>query len=112
MYNDLLKFLSDEDDFFIEAEAKPDRMTSFINDYNKSYSPQITLYSDGIIILQDDANKRGLELRLYVRSCPPTNVKSLGFTHNNAYRSDYSYRLNKNQIVEFLFKYGCRIGVN
>ncbi|MBR1858804.1 MAG: hypothetical protein IJ797_04845 [Selenomonadaceae bacterium] len=112
MYNDLLKFLSDEDNFFIEAEAKPDRMTSFINDYNKSYSPQITLYSDGIILLQDDANKRGLELRLYVRSCPPTNVKSLGFTHNNAYRSDYSYRLNDNKIIKSLLSDGYRIGLN
>lgn len=112
MYNDLLNFLKSEIDFFIEAEAKKDRMMNFIQNYNASYSSAITLSSNGVILLQDDANKWGLELRVYVRSCPPATVKSLGFTHNNAYRDNYSYRLNNNQIVEFLFSKGYRIGIN
>ena len=41
-----------------------------------------------------------------------SNVKKLGFTHNNAYRNDFSYRLNNNDIVNYLFGLGYRIGYN
>ena len=108
----LQNFLSGERQFFIEAEAKNSRMQNFIQDYNQHYSPSINAHSDGIVLLQDDANKWGLELRLYVKSCPPDNVKRLGFTHNNAYRGDYSYRLNDKDAIYYLFDHGCRIGLN
>lgn len=112
MINELLNFLRDEPEFFIEAEAKPSRMNNFINDYNNRYGEALSFNDNGIILLQDDADKRGLELRLYVRNCPPPSVKSLGFTRNNAYRGDYSYRLNNNDIIKTLFDNGYRIGVN
>ena len=47
-----------------------------------------------------------------VRACPPANIKRLGFTHNDAYRNDFSYRLNDNDILEYLFDHGYRIGFN
>ena len=111
MYTELLRFLETEE-FFIEAEAKPGRMRNFIAQYNETYIEDLRIDDDGIILLQEDANKWGLELRLYVRSCPPLNVRNLGFTHNDAYRNDYSYRLNDNDVVNYLFERGYRIGIN
>lgn len=111
MYTDLLKFLRTED-VFIEAEARPSSMRNFIDKYNSSYGETLSINDDGIILLQEDANKWGLELRLYVTNCPPANVKCLGFTHNEAYRNNFSYRLNNNEIVKYLFDQGYRIGMN
>ena len=51
------------DHVFIEAEGKPSMLNNFITTYNSSYSPSITLQTDGIICLEEDANKWGLELR-------------------------------------------------
>lgn len=96
---------------FIEAEAKPGRMDGFISQYNRSYSPSISLRSDGIIVLQEDANKWGLELRVYLNSKlgAPSGIR---ITHNDAYRGDYSYRINDNDLVMELFDKGYVIGQN
>lgn len=109
---ELLDFLSAEDGFFIEAEAKPNRIQKFILEYNGRYGDNINTESDGIIVLQPNANKYGLELRLYVKSCPPDEIMRYGFTKSNDYNPEYSYRLNNNQIIKELFEQGCRIGVN
>ncbi len=111
MYEELVEFLSTEE-CFIEAEGKMSSINNFIDRYNRAFGTTLRSNDDGIILLQDDANKWGLELRLYVRSCPPINVKRFGFTHNNAYRNDFTYRLNNNDIVNFLFDIGYRIGFN
>lgn len=108
MYRELLDFLRNNE-FFIEAEAKPSTMRNFVNDYNERYNEDLSFQDDGMIILQEDANKWGLELRLYVYNRPPQN---LGFTHNDAYRDNYSYRLNDNNAIKFLFEQGYRIGIN
>lgn len=111
MYTDLLNFLRDEE-CFIEAEAKPTRMRNFIDNYNTKYGENLLITDGGLILLQENADKRGLELRLYVRNCPPPNIKSLGFARNNAYRNEFGYRINSNRIVEYLFDHGYRIGMN
>ena len=111
MYEELVEFLSAEE-CFIEAEGKMSSINNFIDRYNSAFGTTLRSNDDGIILLQDDANKWGLELRLYVRSCPPINVKRLGFSHNDAYRNDFTYRLNNNDIVNFLFDIGYRIGFN
>lgn len=111
MYEELVDFLS-ANECFIEAEGKYSPINNFIITYNGRFGTTLTTNSDGIILLQSDANKWGLELRLYVRTCPPSSVKSLGFTHNNAYRNDFTYRLNNNDIVNYLFNIGYRIGFN
>lgn len=108
---ELLEFLRHEE-CFIEAEGKTGRLNNFITDYNLTYHQHLSINDNGIIHLQDNANKWGLELRLYVRNRPPENVRRLGFTHNNAYRDDFSYRLNDNEIVMRLFDEGYRIGLN
>lgn len=111
MYRELLDFLRNEE-FFIEAEARPSRMRNFVDNYNSTYNQNLSFNDDGMIILQKNANKWGLELRLYVYTRPPQNVYQLGFTHNDAYRDNFSYRLNDNNAVEFLFEQGFRIGLN
>ena len=111
MYEELIDFLRNEE-CFIEAEGKYSALNNFICNYNTNFNTNLTINDDGIIFLKDDANKWGLELRLYVRNCPPNNVKQLGFTHNDAYRNDFSYRLNNNDIVNYLFNVGYRIGFN
>lgn len=115
MLNRILNFLNDIKQnggtFFIEAEAKPGIMTTFINDYNQTHTPAITLNSEGIIVLQKDANKWALELRLYVPVAPPADIAHL-FGRNTVYKAEYSYRLNDNRIIRELFNNGCRIGLN
>lgn len=111
MYRELLDYLRNEE-FFIEAEARPTRMQHFIDEYNNAYDEDLTLQDNGLIVLQENANKWGLELRLYVCSRPPQNVYQLGFTHNDAYRDNFSYRLNDNEVVNYLFEHGYRIGLN
>ncbi len=98
-------------DFFIEAEAKLGTMTTFINDYNQTHTPAITKYSDGIIVLREDANKWGLELRLYTPVAPPAVIAHL-FGRNRVYKTKYLYRLNDNRLIRELFNNGCRIGLN
>lgn len=96
---------------FIEAEGKPNRINSFIRDYNSRYLPLVNVNTSGIIQLQEDANKWGLELRLYlydVNGIPD----SIEFTENRKYRNEYPYRINDVEIIRELFELGYRIGAN
>ncbi len=115
MLDEILDFLDDikrsGGDFFIEAEAAPKTMQSFIDSYNAVQSPAITMDSDGIIPLKPDVNKWGLELRLYVNAVPPAGIRHL-FSRNRTYKTEYAYRLNDNDIVWALFRNGCKIGIN
>ena len=93
---------------FIEAEGRPSRLKKFYGEYNRLYTPSINGYSDGIIVLEEDANKWGLELRLYLQEKPTfVNV-----TKNKVYRSEYPYRINDVAIIKEMFKLGYRIGLN
>lgn len=111
MYNDLLEFL-DNEKCFIEAEARPDKMQIFLNEYNNAFGEALTLKTNGLIVLQSDANKWAVELRLYVNNCPNNIRAQYGFTGNRAYRPKYSFRMNNNTIIKQLFNYGYRIGLN
>ena len=93
---------------FIEAEAKPSRLRNFYREYNAKYSPSINDYSDGVIVLENDADKWGLELRLYLHN-KPTCIHA---TRNTVYRGDYSYRINDVAIIHDMFDLGYRIGLN
>ena len=64
--------------------------------------------SDGIIVLEEDANKWGLELRLYLHHSPAC----IHATKNRAYRNDYEYRINDVDVIWELFEMGYRIGKN
>lgn len=95
-------------DVFIEAEAKPSRLRSFFDDYNSKYSPSINASTDGIIVLGENVDKWGLELRLYLHSCP----EFIQSTKNTVYRPEYSYRINDVTVIKEMFDLGYRIGIN
>ena len=96
------------DSIFIEAEGKPSRLKNFYNEYNSTYTPSIDNDSDGIIVLEEDANKWGLELRLYLHEKP----SFVDVTKNKVYRSEYPYRINDVAIIKEMFELGYRIGRN
>lgn len=105
----LANFIQNNDsNIFIEAEGRPSRLTSFFSEYNSKYDPIIDWDTDGIIVLDEDANKWGLELRLYLHVMPDC-IES---THNTVYRSEYSYRVNNKDVIGELFDLGYRIGLN
>lgn len=95
-------------DVFIEAEGKPSRLKKFYFDYNSKYSPIIGDDTDGIIVLDEDANKWGLELRLYLHNRP----SFIQTTRNTVYRSEYMYRINDVAVIKEMFELGYRIGRN
>lgn len=104
-------FKSTRQTVFIEAEAKESRMRNFIAEYNSRLSENLNISDEGIISLDDDANKWGLELRCYFndRNGFPSGVQ---ITSNRAYRSEYPYRFNDVDVIWELFDLGYRIGIN
>lgn len=99
---------SNESDVFIEVEGRPITLEHFFEQYNSHYSPHIDERTDGVIALEEGANKWGLELRLYMHHNPDT----LRVSRTSTYRGEYPYRLNDRLIIEELFQYGYRIGLN
>lgn len=117
LYNNFLFYLKNlkinSKNFFIEAEGKYNRLINFINEYNIYSTIKIDIYSDGFIILDDDANKYGLELRLYLEDKPPDDILNYyNFKLNNNYRNNYKYRMNNNNVIIRLLMDGFYIGLN
>lgn len=107
--HDLDKFIKTTgDNVFIEAEARPSRLRNFYDEYNSKYGPSINNSTNGIIVLEEDANKWGLELRLYLHG----NPSCISATRNQVYRSEYAYRINDVNIIRDMFDLGYRIGIN
>jgi len=106
---ELDKFIkSSRDNVFIEAEGRPSRLRNFYSEYNSMYSPAINDSTDGIIVLDEDANKWGLELRLYLHD----NPSCICATRNKVYRSEYAYRINDVDVISDMFNMGYHIGLN
>ena len=106
---DLDEFIKNSrDNVFIEAEGKPSRLKKFYTEYNEMYSPSINNNTNGIIVLEEDADKWGLELRLYLHHRP----NCIGVTRNRVYRSEYEYRINDINVIRDMFELGYRIGLN
>ncbi|WP_461487610.1 hypothetical protein [Phascolarctobacterium succinatutens] len=98
---------SNNDTVFIEAEGKYDKLVNFIRSYNSQYGCNVNMETDGIMLL-GDVDKWGVELRLYLNHRPDF----LPVTSNRAYRSEYPYRINDNNLIREMFDIGYRIGVN
>lgn len=75
-------------------------------------SPSISITSDGIIEMKNNKNKWGLELRLYVDTCPDEIKNTFGFNRNKHFRTEYNFRMNNNEVIYALFDHGFRIGLN
>ena len=107
--NRLANYLRKNDsDVFIEAEGRLSRLQSFFEEYNQMYNPSISYETDGVISFSDDADKWGLELRLYIH-CKTDFLK---VTKNSKYRGEYLYRINDKELIQDLFELGYRIGLN
>ena len=114
MYEEFLKFIqSSNQRIFIEAEAREDKMLKFINKYNSQYGECINLRTDGICLL-GDVDKWGVELRIYFNdiSSIPTSWKKRKYKTSHYRSREFSYRLDDNTLVRFLFDNGYRIGNN
>jgi hypothetical protein len=114
MYNDFLQFLKNTNqEIFIDAEARRDKMEIFVDKYNRDYSESVDIGDEGICLL-GNVDKWGVELRIYFNDI--TNIPSYWNTRkykNNNYRSnEFDYRLDDNKLVRFLFDNGYRIGYN
>lgn len=95
-------------DIFIEAEGRPSRLARFYEEYYSYTGDWINANTDGIIELDENANKWGLELRLYLHNCP----SFIPVTNNRVYRKEYAYRINDVPTIKGLFKLGYKIGLN
>ncbi len=104
-------FKQSNQEVFIEAEGKPSVIFKFIDHYNSNYGHCIDESEDGIIVLQKDANKWGLELRMYFndKSGVPAGIH---VTKTKGYRGDYSYRINDIDLINEMFSLGYEIGCN
>ena len=60
MYRDLLDFLRNEE-FFIEAEAKPSRMRNFVNEYNATYDEILSLIKEKEITTYFSSNNSKID---------------------------------------------------
>ena len=98
----------------IEIEARPDVIRRFVSNHNSRYGCSITENSSGIIKLKPDADKWGVEQRVYFTGNEdfPTDFSSL-LRGNNTYHSDlYPYRINHVGVVTGLFDNGFVVGDN
>lgn len=104
-------FKQSNQEVFIEAEGKPSVIHNFINQYNSNYGHYIDESEDGIIVLQKDANKWGLELRMYFndKSGVPAEIH---VTKTKGYRGEYSFRINDIDLINGMFSLGYEIGCN
>lgn len=98
---------------FIEVEAREDKMANFISGYNGKYHKSISMLDQGIRKL-GDVDKWGIELRVYFNN---TNNLSEYWKNrmyqNRIYRADeFKYRVDDNNLVNFLFEKGYILGYN
>lgn len=104
-------FRESRQEIFIEAEGRRSKILKFVNDYNNQYQENLRMTDSGLIVLKEDANKWGLELRLYFndKSGIPDEIQ---VTRNSVYRPEYRFRINDVEIIKKLFERGYRIGLN
>lgn len=98
----------------IEIEGKPSDIANFVNEYNTKYHHSITTHSDGLRPLHEDANKWGLQCRIYLSSVSgmpqPYSYQVRG---NNTFDPiTYPYRINKHDVIMALFANGFVVGNN
>lgn len=112
---DLARYLiSNDRQLRFEAEAKSERLDIFFTQYQDITNEQLTYDTDGIVRLQDDADKWGLELRIYISDDEDfpheySNYLTSNTRFEHQYQA-YAARLNSNDIILELFRIGFRIG--
>lgn len=115
MYNeDFYNFLiSNKQRIFIEAEGREDKIKAFIQNYNSKYNESVSVGDEGICLL-GDVDKWGVELRIYFNNI--SNIPDCWDKRkyvNKKYRAnEFSYRIDDNDLVWFLFDKKYRLGYN
>lgn len=98
----------------LEAEAKEERLRSFFEEYGNITNERLTFNTDGIVLLQDDADKWGLELRIYISDTTNFPQEYSRYLTTNTrfeeYYQAYDARLNNNNLIIQLIRIGFRIG--
>jgi hypothetical protein len=98
----------------LEVEAKRERLVRFFADYRKMTGQRLDFHTDGVVLLQDDADKWGLELRIYISDIanfPQEYDRYL--TSNTRFEKKYqayAARFNNNRLIMQLIRNGLRIG--
>ena len=111
LYENLVDFLNDLDDFFIEVEGKPEKLSKFIKNYNSKMGTNINMDSDGICEL-GNVNKWGLEFRVYTNKRPQPLLGNKFHRNPKIRHPKYKYRLSKKDLVKPLLYDGFELGQN
>ena len=98
----------------LEAEGKRRRLHRFFEDYRKITGERLDFDTDGIVLLQEDADKWGLELRIYISDITNFPQEYTAYLTSNTrfeekYRA-YAARFNNNRLIMQLIRNGLRIG--
>lgn len=115
MYNkEFYNFLvSSKQRIFIDAEGREDKIKAFIQKYNNKYNESVSVGDCGICLL-GDVDKWGIELRIYFNNISniPSYWDGRKYNNRNYKSSEFTYRLDDNQLVYYLFDNGYRLGYN
>jgi len=115
MYNkDFYNFLANSKQrVFIDAEGREDKMIAFIQQYNSKYNASVSVGDYGICLL-GDVDKWGIELRIYFNDISniPSYWNGRKYNNRNYKSNEFTYRLDDNQLVYYLFDNGYRLGYN
>lgn len=98
----------------LEAEGKRERLLRFFEEYGRITSEPLDFDTDGVVLLQDDADKWGLELRIYISDTADFPQEYTAYlTKNTRFEEKYkayAARLNNNGLIMQLIRTGLRIG--
>lgn len=112
----ILNYLSDSDrEILIEAEMHPRVRNNFVNEYQqKTNNYPLPTRSDTLpyLVLPQDSNKYGLELRAYFVSDGniPPELDSILLDNNRPGYEKFDKRFNNNEVIYFLFENGFILG--
>lgn len=102
-------------DFFIEIEGRPVSIEKVLQEYKKVKGlEQSDLLTDGVIRLAEDANKFGIEYRIYLKHKNeiPEEINDV-LTRNTVYRPEYKYRISlKEHVKPLIMNDGFELGYN
>lgn len=69
-------------------------------------------YPDSIVVLEEDANKRGVEYRLYFNGNIPNQYEYLVRCNSFFHTDIYKNIINNNALIKDMLKNGCHFGNN
>jgi hypothetical protein len=115
-FNDKKYLDSIKDTIWIDVELKPDKKNSFDKKYLEYTGLEVPLNTrtKPYYLLSEDANKWGIELRLYFSKTNliTDNLLQLSVKNNMHGYEQYDRRINNNAFIWKLFDNGYNLGQN